>query len=158
LCDSHRTHFTRGCLYRTEGDFEGAKTEYLTAKTLWIMDKNSRTHHFHGICLYKLGCVALDQDFVSEAVERLREALMIAALRRNIMMGQYARVLYKLSEALQRDPESQVEAEEKRDQAMQILMKARPQRGVSSEYLGQSEKNEDCSEATYDELIYVLWR
>lgn len=57
-----------GCLARTEGDLESLNREYAAAKDIWTEDDNSRTHHFYGACLYKLGCVYLDQGLVEEAM------------------------------------------------------------------------------------------
>jgi hypothetical protein len=95
----------------------------------------SRTHQIAGAYAYKLGAVALDQGEVDLAMQvmfsipkirlltrnskHLREALVICDFHK-LILGDRARVLFKLSQALfQKDPHS-VEAERKKDEAISL--------------------------------------
>ncbi|OAA57162.1 Tetratricopeptide-like helical [Cordyceps fumosorosea ARSEF 2679] len=54
-------HFRLGNLARRVEEFEKAHEEYANARQLWRHGTRLDTHHFHGACLYKLGCVACDR-------------------------------------------------------------------------------------------------
>jgi hypothetical protein len=67
-------------------------------------------------------------------------------------------VLYKLSEALERKPESRIEAERDRGEA-ELLLREGQKRLMIGEGSKKHQKSEgDGNEKLYDELIYVLWR
>jgi aminoglycoside/choline kinase family phosphotransferase len=65
------------------------------------------------------------------------------------MPGAYARVLSKLSNALRKDPNQLLEADEKRDDAESILMEQKGILGFQDNLSG---------EEAYDSLVYILWR
>jgi hypothetical protein len=67
----------------------------------------------------------------------------VTDLHKGLMVGEHARSLFKLSEAL-RDPSEQ-EAVEMRDEAERMLRSRRP--GA----LGEGAEE-------YDELVYIVWR
>lgn len=143
------TYFVRGNIGRAEGDFARAQEEYTQAHRVWLEKGLVRTHHFNGACLYKLGCVAFDQDDSVSAIKHLQESLVIAKLHQNVLVADYARVLRKLSVVLRRQPGHEAEAEAWREEAEAI---ARVRLGVQE---GACIAND---EQTYDELVYILWR
>ena len=86
----------------------------------------------------------------------LRQALVVAKVRFSVMPGQYARVLFKLSEALRRDPTQLQEADENRDEAEAILAQQRIKLGYKE---GQNaEEYSKTGEQAYDSLVFLLWR
>lgn len=89
------------------------------------------------------------------------------------MVGDYVRVLHKLSEVLKRQPGGEVEATEKATEAMRLRMgqSHNMQSDATSEadwakVLGPSAINsklaeneaDETDEERYDRLVYILWR
>ncbi|KAK0100616.1 hypothetical protein ONS95_007071 [Cadophora gregata] len=105
-----------------------------------------RTHPFNAGCLYRLGCVALDCGKVESAVRYLRDALAITQMRTHLMMAEHARVLFKLSEALEQELRHEEEAQALLEEAERLLRLRNPNAGNPG------------SEGTYDSLILIEWR
>ncbi|KAJ6780996.1 hypothetical protein PWT90_09037 [Aphanocladium album] len=143
------TYFVRGNIGRAEGDFARAREEYTHAQRVWLDKGLILTHHFNGACLYKLGCVAFDQDDSVSAIKHLRESLVIAKLHQNVLVGDYARVLHKLSVIMRRQPGHEEEADAWREEAEAL---ARVSLGLQE---GACVADD---EQTYDKLVYILWR
>jgi hypothetical protein len=66
-----------------------------------------------------------------------------------VLIGDYARVLYKLSEVLASSDGDKLEADSMRSEARSILL-ARKEVSTVSEI--------DDGEKSYDSLVYILWR
>jgi hypothetical protein len=80
----------------------------------------------------------------------LEEAHTIAEMHKDIMPGDYARVLFKLAEAKENgDDKAKSEALAKKKEAEELLTIRRPESGVALDVEG---------EAAYDSLVYILWR
>ncbi|KUJ22180.1 uncharacterized protein LY89DRAFT_778484 [Mollisia scopiformis] len=139
-------HFGLGLVDRHNIDFESAGTHFLEAQNLWLKGDQMRTNPFNAGCMYHLGCVALDRGKVESAVRHLRDALTITQMRTHIMMAEHARVLFKLSEALEQEPRHGEEAQLMREEAERLLRLRSP-----------NEVNPG-SECTYDSLILIDWR
>jgi hypothetical protein len=67
-------------------------------------------------------------------------------MRKNKMAAEHARVLFKLSEALEQEPRSSDEARIKREEAERLLRQRTPNPGDPSK------------ENTYDSLVCIEWR
>ncbi|KAM3514475.1 hypothetical protein MY11210_001919 [Beauveria gryllotalpidicola] len=145
----HSTYFVRGNVSRAERNLDGAQDEFLHAQQVWLKGGQMANHHFIGACLYKLGCVALDAGDVELSIRNLEKSLEIATLYRDVLQGDYARVLYKLSVALSSDGFDDGEAERRIREAEAI---ARTCLGLKENAAFVNE------ERTYDGLVYILWR
>ena len=55
-------------LYRHEREFEHAEAHFMEAQNLWTRGDLLRTGPFNAACMYKMGCVALDQGKLEAAV------------------------------------------------------------------------------------------
>lgn len=62
------THFVLGNVNRAEKNFNDAGKEYRTAQRVWLAKGQMRARHFNGACIYKLGCVAFDQEDTESAM------------------------------------------------------------------------------------------
>ena len=71
---------------------------------------------------------------------------MLTERRKVLMKAEYARCLFKLSEALQQEPRRLKEADKLRDEAEGLLRKLMPR----AQHFGL--------ENEYDSQIYILWR
>lgn len=142
------THFVLGNLRRAGMDFDTARQEYSKAQAVWLDCGSMKTHHFNGACLYKLGCVAFDLGDNELALKRLQEALIIAQLHQRILSGDYARVLFKLSQVSGNEGRAHWEDERRRN-------KARSLRSATG-HGATNDSPED--EKSYDEMVYILWR
>ncbi|KAF8851460.1 hypothetical protein BDZ45DRAFT_730880 [Acephala macrosclerotiorum] len=143
-------YFAVGNYYRQEGNLSGAAEFYTKARATWVANGQAPSNEFAASCLYKLGCVALEQGDTARAVETLQKAHTVTALRKKHLPGDYARALFKLSQALSENKQTIEEAFLKKDEAVEIikgLLKGKP---VSSEELDQ--------EAIYDNFVCILWR
>lgn len=81
--------------------------------------------------------------------KHLQESLVIAKLHQNVLVGDYARVLHKLSVVLRLQPGHEAETEAWREEAEAI---ARVRLGLQEgDYIANHEQ-------TYDKLVYILWR
>lgn len=78
--------------------------------------------------------------------EYLREALAVTDKRKDILVAEHARVLFKLSEALEQESGGGDEAREKREEAEGLIRKRFPDAG------------DVTKESTYDDLIFIDWR
>ncbi|KAI0872529.1 hypothetical protein GGS24DRAFT_467087 [Hypoxylon argillaceum] len=143
------TRFVVASVFRAEGKLMEARSEYIAAQESFLHGGKLQTHHFNAACMYKIGCVALQQGDRDEACSQLGKALVVAKLHSVVMVGAYARILYKLSEVIRFDPMRRFEADEKLDEAETILS---TQRGI----LGYTDNM--SGEEAYDSLVYVLWR
>ncbi|PVH86783.1 NB-ARC and TPR domain protein [Cadophora sp. DSE1049] len=139
-------HFGLGLVDRHNIDFESAETHFLEAQNLWLKGDQMRTNPFNAGCMYRLGCVAMDRGKVESAVRYLRDALTITQMRPHITMAEHARVLFKLSEALEQEPRHREEAQLMREEAERLL-RLRSPNAVNP-----------GSECTYDSLILIEWR
>ncbi len=71
----------------------------------------------------------------------------MAQLRQKVLVGDYARVLFKLSEVLKDQDDDQMEADLKRSEARALLLSMSPESDITLE-----------NEELYDKLVYTLWR
>ncbi len=78
--------------------------------------------------------------------KHLRDAMEITQMRKHTMIAEHARVLFKLSEALEQDPRSGEEARRMREDAELLLQQCAPH-AVNTGL-----------ESTYDTLILIEWR
>ena len=67
-------------------------------------------------------------------------------MRKNIMIAEHARCLFKLSEALEQDPRDEVEARKLREEAECLL------------FIRDPNAKDPGLESTYDSLIVTYWR
>lgn len=81
--------------------------------------------------------------------KHLQEALVIAKLHQDVLTGDYARVLYKLSVVLGSDTGNHAESTAHLQEAQAIAL-SRQSHGTEFP-LRQDE-------ITYDRLVYILWR
>ncbi|KAG4440806.1 hypothetical protein IFR05_003734 [Cadophora sp. M221] len=139
-------HFGFGLVDRHNIDFESAEIHFLEAQNLWLKAGQMRTNPFDAGCMYRLGCVALDRGKVESAVRYLREAMTITQMRTHIMTAEHAKVLFKISEALEQEPQHGEEAQLMREEAERLL-RLRSPNAVNP-----------GSECTYDRLILTEWR
>ncbi|KAI0423982.1 hypothetical protein F5Y09DRAFT_354108 [Xylaria sp. FL1042] len=96
--------------------------------------------------MYRLGCTALDQGEVEAAVKHLQDAKVIAEMRKDRMVAEHMRCLFKLSEALEQEPRGEEEAWRLRETAEKLLR------------LRDPNAKDPGLEVIYDELINILWR
>ena len=78
--------------------------------------------------------------------KHLSDAKMLTERRKTLMKAEYARCLFKLSEALQHEPRRVKEADKLREDAEHLLRQLDPQAhsfGV---------------ESAYDLQVYIMWR
>jgi hypothetical protein len=67
-------------------------------------------------------------------------------MRKNTMIAEHARCLFKLSEALEQDPRDEVEARKLREEAERLL------------FIRDPTATEPGRESTYDSLVVTYWR
>ncbi|KAF4551560.1 Hypothetical protein D9617_13g100610 [Elsinoe fawcettii] len=135
-----------GRLARKDGDFAVAEKYFMQAQNSWLKGDHKRTASLNGSCLYRLGCVTLDQGNVDAAVKHLRDAVVVTEIRMRILVGEHARVLFKLSEALYQKNDEIVEANRLRNEAESLIRTL------------QSDASDLNQEQTYDSYVGVMWR
>ncbi|KAF2722639.1 NB-ARC and TPR domain protein [Polychaeton citri CBS 116435] len=140
------TNYALGTLNRLNRDFESAEKHFTEAHNKWISGDNLLSDPFCGACVYRMGCAALDQGKAELAIKHLREACIITERHRIKMPAEYARSLFKLSEALGRDPRQTIESAKRRDESQRILTTRIPQAGDIDD------------EKTFDDLVFIWWR
>ncbi|KAG8161020.1 hypothetical protein KVR01_009284 [Diaporthe batatas] len=140
------THFALGTLDRRDRLYDSAEAHFMEAQNLWTKGDQLRTDPFNAACMYKMGCVALDQFKVEAAVKHLRDAKVVTDMRKGNMVAEHARCIFKLSEALQQEPRGEVEAAMLHEEAERLLRARNPM------------ATGPASEATYDDLVNILWR
>lgn len=154
-----------------EKQFSTAETCFMQAQNLWLSQDKARTSYFNGACMYRVGCCALDQGNVEAAMyvspespavhvsknlnlaadnqcrKHFRDAMVITNLHRADMVGEHARCLYKLSQALYGE-------DGKEDEAEALLQEA------EALYFSRAEKNQGKTptEKDYDGLVQLRWR
>ena len=79
--------------------------------------------------------------------KHLESSLVIARLHQRILIGDCARVLYKISMALRHDPERLTEADEKEKEANGLSRQMRNDFGASAAASG---------EQGFDQLVYII--
>jgi hypothetical protein len=67
-------------------------------------------------------------------------------MRKNNVVAEHARCLFKLSEALEQEPKGAEEARRIRDEAERLLRQRAPSAG------------DPGKESTYDSLVCIMWR
>ncbi|KAI1313744.1 NB-ARC and TPR domain protein [Xylaria venustula] len=139
------TNYSLGTVDRANGDFKSAETRFTAAYNKWISGDNLRSDPFCGACIYRMGCVALDQGNVETAIKHLREASIITERHKARMPAEHARSLYKLSKALARDSRTE-ESAKLREESTRLLLSRSP-----------LAKDSDC-EKTFDDLVFIWWR
>ena len=72
--------------------------------------------------------------------------MVVTELRKDSMMAEHARCVFKLSEALQQEPREEAEAAMLHQEAEHLLRQLSP------------EMREPGLERTYDALVNILWR
>ncbi|RSL45339.1 hypothetical protein CEP54_014315 [Fusarium duplospermum] len=163
------TLFVQGTLERRQGNLEASKEAYTEAQQVWILGGKLKTHHFNGACMYKLGCISMDLGDKDKAMEHLRAALVVAKLKEEVMAGDYARVLHKLSVLLNTLVGSEVESAEMAAKALRIQREMTRDNSINFKEEGRGARSalatemgdlglDDSDEKRYDELVYILWR
>lgn len=103
----------------------------------------------------KMQCKSLDRpqerlislgSLTNNRSKYLREALTVTEKRKHILVAEHARVLFKLSEALEQESGGGDQAREKREEAEGLIRKRFPNAGDLTK------------ESTYDDLIFIDWR
>ncbi|KAI0542140.1 NB-ARC and TPR domain protein [Xylaria digitata] len=140
------THFALGSIDRYDGMLEAAEVHFLEAQNLWLKGDQLRTDPFNAACMYRLGCTALDQGKVEAAVKYLQDARTITETRKDQMVAEHMRCLFKLSEALEQRPRGEEEARRLRETAEQLLHRLAPN------------AKQEGLDFTYDQQVYILWR
>jgi len=51
-----------------EKNFSIAEGRFMEAQSLWVKGDKTRTNHFNGASMYRMGCCALDEGKVEAAV------------------------------------------------------------------------------------------
>lgn len=158
----YSTLFATGNLWFEQNDFMQAELYYNRARDVWLENGQTPTNEFVASCNYKLGCLALEQHnysiarYVTEKSQLLESnfcsnylvaAQTITALRKVHMPGDYARATHKLSQALRKFPDTQLEADLKRNEAENLLRSLQKTYNIH----GGGDK-------AYDDLICILWR
>ncbi|KAF2009002.1 hypothetical protein BU24DRAFT_468404 [Aaosphaeria arxii CBS 175.79] len=139
-------HSQLSLLDRLDRRFASAEEHIMEAQNLYMKADGMRNHPLNAVNMYRLGCIALDQGEVQEAIKHLSDALSITRPQRHIMTAEHARVSFKLSQALAQDPRRESEARSMRDQAERLLRERAPEAGAAD------------WESTYDSLIVLDWR
>ncbi|OQU99113.1 hypothetical protein CLAIMM_04795 [Cladophialophora immunda] len=81
------------------------------ARDVWTQHDHAPTHVFHGACVYKIGCTALDLGQNEESITALEHAVVISGVQKHQLTSEYARSVFKLSMALRTRPTAQLEAD-----------------------------------------------
>ncbi|KAF4997491.1 hypothetical protein FGRMN_3855 [Fusarium graminum] len=168
------TYFSWATLDRRLGDLSNAAEKFQKAQEAWLDGGKMKTHQFNAACLYRLGCVADDLGHIDEAINFLREALVITKMKETVMQGDYARVVYKLSMVERKKKGHEVDAILHEVEADRIRSAVIESATLASEEVGSlphisslalkdenSERNvyeTSGGEDDYDSLVYVLWR
>lgn len=61
-------HYRLGTIDRYDRKYEAAEANFMAAQNDWWRGENMRSHPFNGACMYRLGCVALDEGRVETAM------------------------------------------------------------------------------------------
>ncbi|KAK1720838.1 Tetratricopeptide-like helical [Colletotrichum lupini] len=152
--------FARARLAMFEGDFKLAELLFQKAQSIWLTGNSSRTSDFYAATIYRMGCCALLEGEVERAVKYLQDAMAITSLRKDIQVGEHARCLHKLSEALYQISGRELEADRLLKDAEELYWKRIEKlRGVSEEDHAEYEVPQiHPQEEDYDSLVYMLWR
>ncbi|EXF75842.1 hypothetical protein CFIO01_07877 [Colletotrichum fioriniae PJ7] len=152
--------FARARLAMFEGDFKLAELLFQKAQSIWLTGNSSRTSDFYAATIYRMGCCALLEGEVERAAKYLQDAMAITSLRKDIQVGEHARCLYKLSEALYQIPGRELEADGLLKEAEELYWKrVEKPKGVSEEDHAEYEVPQiHPQEEDYDSLVYMLWR
>ncbi|KAJ8132115.1 hypothetical protein O1611_g1504 [Lasiodiplodia mahajangana] len=86
-----------GRIEMAEKRFSMAKSLFMQAQNIWVSGDKARTSFWNGAYMYRMGCCALELGNMDAAM--------------NYMVGEHARCLYKLSQALSRENGREAEAE-----------------------------------------------
>ncbi|KAK4141224.1 Tetratricopeptide-like helical [Dichotomopilus funicola] len=140
------THFAPGTVDRVEHKDEPTEAHFMEAPNLRANGDQLRSSPFNGACMYRLGCIALDRGQLEAAIKHLRDALAVTEKRKHNMVAEHMRCLFKLSEALEQEPQHVEEASRLRDEAERLLRQRAPNAG------------DPGKESTYDNLIAIDWR
>jgi hypothetical protein len=62
------THFNLGTIDRQYNKLESAEAHFMEAQNLWGKGDQLRTDPFNAACMYRMGCIALDQGKLEAAV------------------------------------------------------------------------------------------
>ena len=65
---SYSTRFVVASVFRAEGRLEEASNEYTVAQDAFLQGGKLHTHHFNGVCMYKLGSIALQEQNIPLAL------------------------------------------------------------------------------------------
>ncbi|KAH8714838.1 P-loop containing nucleoside triphosphate hydrolase protein [Phaeosphaeriaceae sp. PMI808] len=138
--------FLLGGIKMADKNFPGAEVRFMEAQMLWGKGDKARTSHFNGATMYRMGCCALEDGRVETAVKYFMDAMAVTYIHKEHMVGEHARCLYKLSQALHQLGGRELEADN-------MLQDAEGLYFTRSENQGKAPTEED-----YDRLVYVLWR
>ncbi|KAL9607579.1 MAG: hypothetical protein Q9167_007518 [Letrouitia subvulpina] len=127
-------HEAQGNLYRKQGLNALAMNQYNISLRL-LLDKVKAPHHVRASsCYYKLGSIAIEEGDINLSIEYLRQALSICEIRTQ-NVGDRARVLNKLSQALSRSASTEEEALEKGAEALRLYREKVPKNNVGDELI-----------------------
>ncbi|KAH8729311.1 NB-ARC and TPR domain protein [Ilyonectria robusta] len=121
------TNYSLGTVHRADGDFESAERHFTEAYNKWISGDNLLSAPFCGAC-------------------HLREASVITERHKVWMPVEHARSLFKLSQALAKEPAGEEESARLREESTRLLRSRLPQA-----------KDTDL-EKTYDDTVFIWWR
>ncbi|KAJ8067172.1 hypothetical protein OCU04_004539 [Sclerotinia nivalis] len=106
------THFALGTLDRQDRNYITSEAHFMEAQNMWTFGDQLRTDPFNASCMYRMGCVALDQGNLEAAINSPAE---------------HARCVFKLSEALHQEPRYESEASRLRMHAERLLCEINPE-------------------------------
>ncbi|KAI0113745.1 P-loop containing nucleoside triphosphate hydrolase protein [Nemania sp. FL0031] len=90
------TCFAEGNYFRELSQFRMAESKYREAQDAWKTGDQTRMHDFYAACLFKLGCVAMDQGDLAKAKDHFENARSILRAQSHPRAADYNRVLNKL--------------------------------------------------------------
>lgn len=140
------THFALGTLDRFERNYEASESHFMQAQNMWTLGDQLRNDPFNAACIYRMGCVALDQGNLESSIKHFRDAMILTDRRKSLLRAEHARCMFKLSEAFMQEPRHETEALRFRTEAESLLREIDP-------------KIEDCgTELAYDSKVNIQWR
>ncbi|KAI1114464.1 P-loop containing nucleoside triphosphate hydrolase protein [Nemania sp. NC0429] len=140
------TNFALGTVRRAKGQFSVAENHFTEAYNKWISGDNLLSDPFCGACVYRMGCAALDQGNIQTAIKHLREASVITERHKEKMPVEHARSLFKLAQALSKEPRGSDESMRLYKESAHLLGTRYPEVKITGD------------EKTFDDLVFIWWR
>lgn len=176
-----RCKFALGRNLMFQHDYEAAQGLFMEANEFWLKGDQSRASDFYGGVIYRIGCCALLQGDVDSALyvglpltpttysntdtfclprKHIEDAMTVTSVRQEIMVGEHARCLYKMSEILYQIPGRELEADQCLRHAEELYRKrvGQPELSTEADQADQTALKEGRKEADYDALVFVHWR